>query len=64
MIDPFDNMPTFDPGWVWLTGAGPGNPGLVTLLALHGLRHADVVIHDALVNPEILRFGNSLSSFK
>jgi len=57
MIDPFDNMPVFEPGWVWLTGAGPGNPGLVTLLGLHALRHADVVIHDALVNPEILKFA-------
>jgi len=57
MIDPFDNMPPFDPGWVWLTGAGPGNPGLVTLLGLHALRHADVIIYDALVNPEILKFA-------
>ncbi len=58
MIDPFDNMPPFEPGWVWLAGAGPGNPGLVTLLGLHALRQADVVIHDALVNPEILKFAN------
>ena len=57
MINPFDDMPIFEPGWVWLTGAGPGNPGLLTLLSLHGLRHADVVIHDALVNPEILKFA-------
>jgi len=57
MIDPFDDMPEFLPGWVWLVGAGPGNPGLVTLLGLHALRCADVVIHDALVNPEILKFA-------
>lgn len=57
MIDPFDSLPAFEPGWVWLTGAGPGNPGLVTLLGLHALRHADVVVHDALVNPEILDFA-------
>jgi len=57
MNDPFDDMPAFEPGWVWLTGAGPGNPGLITLLCLHGLRHADVIIHDALVNPEILKFA-------
>ena len=57
MNDPFDDMPAFEPGWVWLVGAGPGNPGLLTLLGLHGLRHADVVIHDALVNPEILTFA-------
>lgn len=57
MIDPFDDMPNFEPGWVWLTGAGPGNPGLLTLLGLHGVRHADVIVHDALVNPEILKFA-------
>jgi uroporphyrin-III C-methyltransferase len=47
-------LPAFDPGSVWLTGAGPGDPGLVSLLALHGLRHADIVIHDALLDPRLL----------
>ena len=50
---PFD-LPEFEPGWVWLTGAGPGDPGLLTLHAAHGLRHADVVVYDALVGAEVL----------
>jgi uroporphyrin-III C-methyltransferase len=47
-------LPAFEPGSVWLTGAGPGDPGLLTLTALHGLRHADIVIHDALLDPRLL----------
>jgi uroporphyrin-III C-methyltransferase len=46
--------PDFVPGTVWLAGAGPGDPSLLTLAALHGLQTADVILHDALVAPEIL----------
>src|SRR5471030_1595508 len=44
----------FDPGSVWLVGAGPGDPGLLTLHAAYALGHADVVVHDALVSDSIL----------
>jgi uroporphyrin-III C-methyltransferase len=47
-------FPEFAPGTVWLVGAGPGDPGLLTLHAAHALSCADVILHDALVAPEIL----------
>lgn len=43
------------PGEVWLVGAGPGDPGLLTLRAASALRHADLVLHDALPGRAVLR---------
>lgn len=50
----FSNMPEFVPGTVWLAGAGPGDPGLLTLLCAHALATADVIVYDALVDESVL----------
>ena len=50
---PFE-MPDFAPGDVWLVGAGPGDPGLLSLLGYHALRQADAIVYDALVDKRLL----------
>ena len=49
-------MPRLEPGWVWLVGAGPGDPGLMTVHGANALRQADVVVYDALVDERILEW--------
>jgi uroporphyrin-III C-methyltransferase len=55
----FPPMPDFPPGEVWLAGAGPGDPRLLTLLALHAVSAADDIVHDALVDGRVLALGRA-----
>jgi len=42
------------PGKVYLVGAGPGDPGLITVAGLERIRAADVIVYDRLVSPRLL----------
>jgi uroporphyrin-III C-methyltransferase len=53
---PFE-LAKFEPGWVWLAGAGPGDAGLLTVYAWHALRSADIVLYDALVDKSVLQLA-------
>ncbi len=56
-------LPAFERGWVWLVGAGPGDPGLLTLHAFNALNQADVVLYDALVDESILGLAGPQASY-
>src|SRR5437660_1635062 len=56
---PREDSPVLEPGHVWLAGAGPGDPGLLTLDAYSGLLQADVIVHDALVDPRVLALAGA-----
>src|SRR6266567_7234629 len=47
-------LPRLQAGWVWLAGAGPGDPGLASLHTLHAISEADVILIDALANKAML----------
>jgi uroporphyrin-III C-methyltransferase len=50
-------LPRFHPGEVWLAGAGPGDPGLLTLHVVNALIQADIILYDALVHDAVLRLA-------
>jgi uroporphyrin-III C-methyltransferase/precorrin-2 dehydrogenase/sirohydrochlorin ferrochelatase len=50
-------------GHVSLVGAGPGDPGLMTRLAIARLRRADLVLYDALVDERVLRYARKAQKF-
>lgn len=54
---PSHDWPQMQAGWVWLCGAGPGDPGLLTIHAVNALSQADVIVHDALVSADILSWA-------
>ena len=51
-------FPVLEPGHVWLVGAGPGDPGLLTLDAIAALTQADVIVHDALIDRRVLALAD------
>jgi uroporphyrin-III C-methyltransferase len=57
-------LPRFHPGEVWLAGAGPGDPGLLTLHAVNALSQADIILFDALVHHAVLQLARADASLE
>lgn len=57
------HKPRLEAGHVWLAGAGPGDPGLLTLEVLAALTEADALVHDALVSDEIVAVAAQAEKF-
>jgi uroporphyrin-III C-methyltransferase len=51
------DFPEFEPATVWLVGAGPGAPGLLSLLGYHALQQAEIIVYDALVGEGLLKLA-------
>ena len=52
--DSIEETTVQNPGKVYLIGAGPGDPELITVKGLRALRMADVILYDRLISPELL----------
>ncbi len=63
ILDGFPDLPDFPTGEVWLAGAGPGDPRLLTVLALHAVSKADDIVHDALVDARVLKLAREGAEF-
>lgn len=49
---------------MWLAGAGPGDPGLVTVLGAHAIVNADIILYDALVNQTLLKLARPVAKLE
>ncbi len=52
-----EKRPAFEPGHVWLAGAGPGSMEMLTVGVLAAVMEADVIVYDALIDPDLLDYA-------